>query len=465
MIRKRVYTQTIFFILFCCYSLLAQQSSITYTFNDNFNSVEGNAPPLTVLGKQGEIKEEKLPQLGGLSDRVYLFEKNNGLQFDNKKANGFLNASFTVELYFRLDSLKSWKRIIDFKNRKSDNGCYIFHGKLNFFNLDTGKKAPIQENQYIHYVYSRDQETKTIRMFVDGEPRLEFVDKNDEGVLDQDQVINFFYDDLVVNHEASAGAVAFIRLYDRVMTPVFIRKRFRDLAVKEKDPELVSAPPASTTPASPPSPKSTAPISKNMAKITGKVFHPEDMSALSNANVVVRKKDNDSVIAQTTTTNGSYEFVLPARQHYLISAQKAGYQTKSIPVYASRDQEEVVSLFSMNRETYTTPLAVLPFSQSKDELEKSTLQALDQLLKKLKEEPELRIRLEGHTDNVGDFNKNLTLSLQRASIVRAFLIQNGINPSRLEEKGYGSARPIASNSTEKTRQQNRRVEVWGITKR
>lgn len=455
------YIISTFLALFCSHALYAQQSSITYTFNNDLKSVDNEGPPLTVLGNRGEIVEEKLPQLGNSSERVYRFEANNGLQFDNKKANGFLNASFTVELYFKLDSLKSWKRIIDFKNRKSDNGCYIFNGKLNFFNLDTGKKAPIKEGQYMHYVFSRDAETKTIRLFVDGESKLEFIDLQGDGVLDEDQVLNLFYDDLVVNHEASAGTIAFIRLYDRVMTPVFIRKRFRDLAIPEKTPVISEIKTEVVAPA-PEIKEPVAPTSPSLVRVKGKVYNGDNLTPIQGAKMTVTQTHTDSVIARTATVDGNYQFLLEPRQDYQITAHKSGYQTKSQTIHTGKAQGEVTSLFSMSLENYTSPLAILPFSQSKDSIESSTQQALALLVDKLKKDEELKIRVEGHTDNVGDSDKNRSLSEKRAEIVKSYLTSQGISADRIETKGFGSVRPVSPNSSENSRQRNRRVEVWGV---
>lgn len=450
-----------FSAFFCSQILYAQQSSITYTFNNDLKSVDNEGPALTVLGNRGQIVEEKLPQLGNSSERVYRFEANNGLQFDNKQANGFLNSSFTVELYFKLDSLKSWKRIIDFKNRKSDNGCYIFNGKLNFFNLDTGKKAPIKEGQYMHYVFSRDAETKTVRLFVDGESKLEFVDLQGDGVLDEDQVLNLFYDDLVVNHEASAGTVAFIRLYDRVMTPVFIRKRFRDLAIPEKLP-VVSEIKTEVVAPTPEIKEPVAASSPSLVRVKGKVYNGDNLTPIQGAKMTVTQSHTDSVIARTATVDGNYQFMLEPRQDYQITAHKSGYQTKSQRIHTGKAQGDVTSLFSMSLENYTSPLAVLPFSQSQDAIESTTQDALSLLLSKLKQDEDLKIRLEGHTDNVGDSEKNRSLSEKRAEIVKAYLTSQGINAERIETKGFGSVRPVAPNSSEASRQRNRRVEVWGI---
>ncbi len=68
------------------------------------------------------------------------------------------------------------------------------------------------------------------------------------------------------------------------------------------------------------------------------------------------------------------------------------------------------------------------------------------------------LKLSGHTDNVGSESANLKLSKDRAEAVKAYLVSQGANTSRIEATGYGESQPIASNKTEADRQKNRRVE-------
>ena len=83
---------------------------------------------------------------------------------------------------------------------------------------------------------------------------------------------------------------------------------------------------------------------------------------------------------------------------------------------------------------------------------------LDKLKKLLNDNPTLRIRINGHTDNVGTDNDNLNLSANRAKSVYEYLIQKGIAASRLEYKGFGESKPVATNDTAEGRQENRRTE-------
>ena len=77
----------------------------------------------------------------------------------------------------------------------------------------------------------------------------------------------------------------------------------------------------------------------------------------------------------------------------------------------------------------------------------------------LKENPNLKVSVEGHTDAKGTDDYNLKLSMRRAAAVKAFLVQEGVAEARLSTRGLGESQPVASNETDDGRAQNRRVEL------
>src|SRR5690606_21617924 len=84
---------------------------------------------------------------------------------------------------------------------------------------------------------------------------------------------------------------------------------------------------------------------------------------------------------------------------------------------------------------------------------------LDEVAGIIKDNPGIKkVRVEGHTDNVGNRQTNLRLSRQRAAAVRAYLISQGVEGKRLVAQGYGMSKPIDTNDTEEGRARNRRVE-------
>ncbi len=84
---------------------------------------------------------------------------------------------------------------------------------------------------------------------------------------------------------------------------------------------------------------------------------------------------------------------------------------------------------------------------------------LNELATAFKDNPDLRIKLTGHTDDVGSEKFNLKLSIQRAEKIREFLSERGVNPDRVTVDGKGESEPLTSNSTEEGKARNRRVEL------
>lgn len=103
------------------------------------------------------------------------------------------------------------------------------------------------------------------------------------------------------------------------------------------------------------------------------------------------------------------------------------------------------------------------FATGKSDILAESFPLLEEVAKILKEHPELvRLRIGGHTDNRGAHDYNVTLSQDRAAAVRRFLIERGVEASRLDAKGYGPDRPIASNDNAEGRQKNRRTEFESV---
>ena len=99
------------------------------------------------------------------------------------------------------------------------------------------------------------------------------------------------------------------------------------------------------------------------------------------------------------------------------------------------------------------------FDTGKATIKFQSAEVLNQIINVLKKYPNSRFRIEGHTDSTGKKAKNMILSQNRADAVKVYLIQGGIDASRLESQGFGPEKPIASNKNKKGRELNRRVEI------
>lgn len=105
------------------------------------------------------------------------------------------------------------------------------------------------------------------------------------------------------------------------------------------------------------------------------------------------------------------------------------------------------------------PLKNVFFNTGKSDLLPASFAELDIQVDFLNSNPELKIEVSGHTDNVGTEASNQLLSQNRAKAVADYLIQKGIASTRISYKGYGSTKPITTNDTEDGRAKNRRVEL------
>lgn len=97
------------------------------------------------------------------------------------------------------------------------------------------------------------------------------------------------------------------------------------------------------------------------------------------------------------------------------------------------------------------------FETGKATLSPESTQALDAVVELLRGDADLRLLVQGHTDNVGASDANLRLSADRAASVKAYLVKAGIDAGRLTTAGLGDTQPVADNATDEGRAQNRRV--------
>jgi outer membrane protein OmpA-like peptidoglycan-associated protein len=92
-------------------------------------------------------------------------------------------------------------------------------------------------------------------------------------------------------------------------------------------------------------------------------------------------------------------------------------------------------------------------------LDDETEEFLENLSATLKEDPRLKAKITGHTDNIGHEKFNQRLSIRRAQAIKDYLLKKKIDPDRVEVDGKGLKEPVATNETEEGRAKNRRVEI------
>ncbi|WP_019990140.1 OmpA family protein [Rudanella lutea] len=156
---------------------------------------------------------------------------------------------------------------------------------------------------------------------------------------------------------------------------------------------------------------------------------------------------------------GNYQIAAEPLSVYAVTAKAKGYFSQSDTLTVTKaDKLRDFDLVPIEAGTKVT-LKNIYFNVSKFDLKSESFPELDRLVQLMRENPGMSIRLEGHTDTVGDFDANVELSRNRVNEVKAYLVRKGIAAARIETIGYGPSRPINTNRGLKERPENRRVEM------
>ncbi len=156
---------------------------------------------------------------------------------------------------------------------------------------------------------------------------------------------------------------------------------------------------------------------------------------------------------------GNYQINAEPLSIYAVSVKAKGYFGQSDTLTISRiDKLRDFDLVPIETGTKVT-LKNIYFNVSKYDLKTESFPELDRLAQVMRENPGMNIRLEGHTDTVGEFDANVELSRNRVNEVKRYLVSKGIRAERVETIGYGPSRPINTNKSLKERPENRRVEM------
>ncbi len=156
---------------------------------------------------------------------------------------------------------------------------------------------------------------------------------------------------------------------------------------------------------------------------------------------------------------GNYQIAAEPLSVYALTVKAKGYFSQSDTLTITRaDKLRDFDLVPIEAGTKVT-LKNIYFNVSKYDLKAESYPELDRLAQLMKENPAMSIRLEGHTDTVGEFDANVELSRNRVNEVRRYLASKGIDAGRIETIGYGPSRPINTNKSLKERPENRRVEM------
>jgi len=146
-------------------------------------------------------------------------------------------------------------------------------------------------------------------------------------------------------------------------------------------------------------------------------------------------------------TNQSNEFPLYSQTAVLVKGMEQELEATADGLASEIDKSGHVAVYGIQFDT--AKATIKPESEA----------VLGEIAKLLQSRADLKLNIEGHTDNVGAKSTNLALSGQRASAVQGWLVAHGIDKGRLSVQGFGDSKPVGDNATDEGRAKNRRVEL------
>jgi outer membrane protein OmpA-like peptidoglycan-associated protein len=184
------------------------------------------------------------------------------------------------------------------------------------------------------------------------------------------------------------------------------------------------------------------------------------------ATITLVNNENNQIVERITSKSetGDFELVIPHGGNYGVATEASGYLFNSInfnvPQFADYQEIDTHILMMKAEVGSKVVLKNIFFDTGKSEIKSESLNELEKLRELLITNANLKMQINGHTDNTGNPASNMVLSLHRAEAVVQYLVEKGINPDRLSAKGFGAERPIVSNDDEQGgREINRRTEL------
>ncbi|HLA54016.1 MAG TPA: OmpA family protein, partial [Flavitalea sp.] len=197
--------------------------------------------------------------------------------------------------------------------------------------------------------------------------------------------------------------------------------------------------------------------------VKGKVMDATTLKGLPSAVELTELSTSEVRSRIQTDETGNYLITLPVGKNYAFNVKRKGYLFFSDNFMLSDQAPD--STYNIDiplqpiRRDASVVLKNIFFDVNKATLKTESFPELDNVVALMTENPTIRIRISGHTDNTGTAEDNLKLSNARAKTVVTYLGSKGINAQRLTSTGFGATQPIATNDTETGKAVNRRTEL------
>ncbi|HMU45763.1 MAG TPA: OmpA family protein [Chitinophagaceae bacterium] len=197
--------------------------------------------------------------------------------------------------------------------------------------------------------------------------------------------------------------------------------------------------------------------------VKGQVFDKKTTKGLPSSVELIDMTTRQQITKVQTDETGHYLITLPVGKDYVFNVNRRGYLFYSDNFFMQQRSPDSTYEKNIPLQPIETNASIVLknifFDVNKYDIKPESETELDILVQLLNDNPELKIEISGHTDNVGKPSDNMVLSNNRAKAVVDYLISKNISSKRLIAKGYGETQPIADNNTEDGRALNRRTEM------
>lgn len=197
--------------------------------------------------------------------------------------------------------------------------------------------------------------------------------------------------------------------------------------------------------------------------VKGKVYDRKTEKGLPSGVELIDLATQNIISKVQTDETGHYLITLPVGKDYAFNVNRRGYlfysENFSLKDKGSDSTYSIDIALQPIETNATIVLRNIFFDINQFNLKPESQVELDRIVQLMKDNPTLRIQINGHTDNVGKAADNLRLSENRAQEVVKYLTEKGVQPERLAFKGFGATQPVADNATEENRAKNRRTEL------
>jgi outer membrane protein OmpA-like peptidoglycan-associated protein len=197
--------------------------------------------------------------------------------------------------------------------------------------------------------------------------------------------------------------------------------------------------------------------------VKGKVFDRSTRKGLPSSVLLTDLSTKEVISDLQTDETGNYLITLPKGKDYAFNVNRRGYLFFSENFSLSHELGDTVFKIDIPLQPIEANAAIVLknifFDPNQFVLKPESQVELDEVVQLMKDNPTIKIQINGHTDNSGNAADNKTLSENRAHAVTSYLVTKGVAEARLSSRGWGDTQPVAANATPEGRAQNRRTEL------